>query len=300
MPMTGPGQRKASFQDADTICDIFTRAAELNRDHPQRTGSVIDLPDQGHMLITGDLHDHRVNFEKALRLANLADKPGNHLLLQEMIHGEKLVNGMDLSYRMSAETAAMQIRFPHRVHVLLSNHELAQVNGEDISKHGVSSIEAFYTGLSHVFGDETDRVHEAFAQWVRSLPLAVRCANGLFVAHSLPASRKRNDFDPMCLTRELSDDDLYGPDGSAHLMVWGRVIGQEWAEDLATMWNTHLFILGHQHAEMGYELLGDTMVILASDHDHGVALPVNLATAYTRVELVDAIVPFAALPAPRR
>jgi len=287
------------LRNPGVVIDLFTTVAEQNRAFDRRTGAVIDLADQGHMLITGDLHDHRVNFQKALRYANLAKMPGNHLLLQELIHGERLINGMDLSYRTAAEAAALQRDYPGRVHVLLSNHELAQINGEDIAKHGISSLDAFHAGLEYVFGDEANAVHDAYAEWVRSLPLAVRCENGVFCSHSLPAPRRRNDFDPMVLTRELTDADLSGPDGSAHLMVWGRNLAQGWADDLATLWNTGQFVLGHQHAEMGYEMCGETMLILASDHDHGVCLPINLAQPYTRAELVDAIIPLAALADPR-
>jgi hypothetical protein len=297
MPMSEPISSKPSFQDVQVVCEVFERAAEHNLEHPHRTGSLIDLPDEGHMLVAGDLHDHRVNFEKIVRLANLANKPGNQLVLQELIHGEKLVNGLDLSYRTSAQAAAMQIAFPNRVHVLLSNHELAQINGEEISKHGVSSIEAFHAGLEYVFGDEAERVHEAFAAWVRSLPLAVRTDTGLLIAHSLPATRKRETFDPAVLSRPLTDDDLAAPNGSAHLMVWGRTFGQAWVDDLATLWDVGLFVLGHQHADMGYELLGETVMVLASDHEHGVALPINLVQPYTRTQLTDAILPLAALPA---
>lgn len=299
MAMTQSPERVPSFSDAGTVSGVFLRAAEQNRADRAARGAVVDLGDDGHLLITGDLHDHGINFEKALRLANLANKPGNHLVLQELIHGEKLINGLDLSYRTSVKAAALQIRFPGRVHVLLSNHELAQVNGEDISKHGISSIEAFYGGLEYVFGEAADEVHEAFAAWVRSLPLAVRCANGLFIAHSLPSSRKRNVFDPMVLTRQLTAADMIGPEGSAHLMVWGRQIGQDWVNDLAKLWDTKLFVLGHQHAEMGYELQGQTLMILASDHDHGVALPISLSQSYTRAQLADAVLPFAAMPAGR-
>ena len=292
-------QAPRDLRDPMVVADLFNEAAEANLAFDLRRGAVIDLPDQGHMLITGDMHDHRVNFAKAVRFANLAKMPGNHLLLQELIHGERLVNGMDLSYRTAAEAAALQLQYPGRVHVLLSNHELAQINGEDIAKHGISSIDAFHAGLEYVFDDEAEAVHDAYAEWIRSLVLAVRCENGLFCAHSLPSPRKRADFDPMVLTRDLTDVDLLGPNGSAHLMVWGRNLAQGWADDLATLWNTEQFVLGHQHAEMGYELCGDTMLILASDHEHGVCLPVNLQHPYSRAELVDAILPFAAMSEPR-
>jgi hypothetical protein len=56
-----------------------------------------------------------------------------------------------------------------------------------------------------------------------------------------------------------------------------------------------LFVLGHQHADMGWEEIGESVLILNSDHDHGVALPVDLSKRYTRDELIEQILPLAAV-----
>jgi hypothetical protein len=91
------------------------------------------------------------------------------------------------------------------VFVLLSNHELAQVNGEDIMKHGISSVEAFDDGLDYVFDEQAEEVRAALHEYVYSYPLAVRCNNGVFCSHSLPTPRKRERFDPMVINRHLTD-----------------------------------------------------------------------------------------------
>lgn len=286
---------RLNVQNAGSVCDTLNRAAEANLACPLRSGALIDLGHEGRLTVAGDLHDHRDHFIKVCRFAALNESPRNYLVIQEMIHGEKLVNGLDLSYRLLVEAAALSLQFPDQVHLLLANHELAQINGDDISKHGVSSVAAFNQGLEFVFGDETDDVRLAIVRYVRSLPLALRCANGVMCCHSLPSQYHRARFDPMVLTRMPTREDLLGPTGSAYLLVWGRNIAQSWATDLASLWNVELFLLGHQPAEMGYELCGDTMIILNSDHEHGVVLPVNLAQRYSRVELVDEILPLAAM-----
>ncbi len=286
---------KVNVQNAEVVCDVLDRAAHANLNSPQRNGSVIDLPHHGQLLITGDLHDARINFAKVLSLAALGQSPDRHVILQEMVHGENLVNGVDLSYRMLVEAAALSLQYPQQVHTLLANHELAQINGDDISKHGVSSVDAFNDGIDFVFGDDGDAVRKAIIRYVKSFALAVRCANGIMCCHSLPHQRHREKFDPMVLTRTPNDHDLYGPKGSAYLMVWGRNIAQNWASDLASLWGCDEFVMGHQPAEMGYECAGDTMLILNSDHSHGVALPIDLAQRYNRVELIDQIIPLAAV-----
>jgi hypothetical protein len=46
---------------------------------------------------------------------------------------------------------------------------------------------------------------------------------------------------------------------------------------------------------MGYDIQGTSMLILASDHDHGMALPIDLAKKYDMDGLVGEMVPLAAV-----
>ena len=133
--------------------------------------------------------------------------------------------------------------------------------------------------------------------FIHSFPMAVRCANGVMCCHSLPAPRKIETFDKSLLDRLPTDEDLTSQHGGgdAYLMVWGRHHTQKVADELAEAWGAEVFVLGHQPAEMGYETQGQTMLILASDHEHGVALPIDLSRRYTRDELVEEIVPLAAV-----
>ena len=84
--------------------------------------------------------------------------------------------------------------------------------------------------------------------------------------------------------------DLQGPNGSAHLMVWGRRLTQELADDLGEQWGVKVFVVGHQGVEMGYEECGDSMLIINSHHAHGVAVPIDLSKTYTRDSLMEEVV----------
>lgn len=289
--------QQIDLRNAETVCSLLEQAGEINLHCPLRSGSVIDLPDRGNLVASGDLHDNRLHLKKLVNLAELHVAPTNHLLLQEVVHGGKMINGLDLSYLTLMDVAVLQLRFPGQVHMLLANHELAQINGDDISKGGISYVETFNEGLDFVFGDDADSVRQMITFYVRTFPLAVRCANGLMCCHSLPATARSRTFDPLVLTRVPTIDDLKGPGGAAYCMVWGRSFSQDWADSLAQLWNCRLFVLGHQPADMGYELRGDTMMILNSDHEHGVALPVDLSHEYSRIELVENIIPLAAVKA---
>lgn len=278
------------LDDPALVADLLHQTAELNRDDPRRSACVIDLPDQGKLLATGDLHDNTPALQRIVKQAKLERSPHHHLVLHELIHGPTRLNGMDLSIRTLARACAVKCAYPDQVCFLLSNHELAQRRQEHVFKEGGSDIDAFNQGLEHLYDDAASQVHQAFDAYVDSLPLAIRCANGIMIAHSLPSPRKIELFDKAVLDRQLTSED-YESKGSATLMVWGRNQTQKIAQELADAWNVNTFILGHQQAEMGWEEKAHNILILASDHGHGMCLPIDLTQTYTRDDLIENVIP---------
>lgn len=272
------------------VVDLLEDAAQAMTECPHRRGSCVHLQ-HGRVVMTGDLHDHVLNLGRILPLARLEQNPDHHLILHEIIHGHRRVNGRDLSLRSLLRVASLVRLFPHQVHVLLSNHELAQVRSEGILKDGVSLVEAFDEGLEFLYGDEASEVRVALGRFVGAYPLAVKCSNGVLCAHSLPSPRVMETFDPTVLDRVLDPKDLRSG-GSAHQMVWGRYLSQNVADKLAAAWGVQQFVLGHQPAEYGYETQAQSVLILASDHDRGMALPMDLREPVKdRDELIAKLVP---------
>jgi len=122
----------------------------------------------------------------------------------------------------------------------------------------------------------------------------VRCPNRIFISHSLPADRYANKFDPRILKRQLKINDIVKP-GSAYLLTWGRSHSQQLLDKMAEELDADFFILGHQRQEHGCCLAGTNLIILASDHDHGCILPIDLARSYTIKELLNLVIPLAAI-----
>ncbi len=286
---TGPDLR-----DADAVADLFRQAQRSNLDTPDRAGAVVDLPDTGRLLMTGDLHDNAQNYQRLLKLASLDDGLGNRLILHEVIHGPNLVNGLDLSVRMLARIAALKCRYPEQVFILQSNHELAQLRHEGILKEGRDTVESFDEGIDFLYANKADEVREAMNGYLRSLLLGVRCANGIFASHSIPSNNRMKRFDPAVIDRVPTAEDL-SEKGDVYHMVWGRNQTQATADALAEAWGCKQFVMGHQPAEMGYEPQEETMLILASDHSHGVALPIDLARTYDQEQLIGALIPLASV-----
>ncbi len=284
------------------MADTFRAATAAARDDPRRNGSTVHLTGPGRIWVTGDLHDHTLNYRRILRAAGLDHPAANghdQVLLQEVIHGPDQINGMDLSVRMLARCADLKRRFPQRVVVLQSNHELAQLRGERIAKEGVSVVEAFEQGINFLYGDQAPDVRDAMHGYLQALPLAARThpadgRPGVLMTHSLPAPKHIEEFDPGVLDRDTTDTDL-SPGGSAYALVWGRYHNLKVTGELAEAWGVGALVVGHQPADVGWKAVAENTLILASDHGHGQALPLDAYQHYTRDELIAALVPLASV-----
>lgn len=276
------------LQDADTVCDLLHAGAHANMRAATREGSIDRIKFPGTLIATGDLHDNPLNLMRLVKLGNMdaesavlenPDSP-THLVLHEVIHSDRLTNGMDFSYRGLTRIAALKAHFPERVHTLLANHELSQLVGAGIVKDGVRVVEAFNDAVNFAFGDDADRVNAAIRVFIRSMPLALRCVcpRGEFlVSHSLPPPAMMQRFDPSILNRELTDDDYEPRRGSAYIMVWGRGYDADLLEDLVERWGISFFIVGHEKADNGVHFVPPNAIVLNSDTDRGVYLPIDLS-----------------------
>ncbi len=281
--------------NAEAVTEIFDRAAGALRGSPRRSGSVVRLPASGRLLVTGDLHDNPVHLEKIMRLARLEASSEHHVVLHELIHGERLINGMDFSHRVLARVAGLVVGRPGQVHPLLGNHELAQMTGRAVSKGAGNSVEQFNDALEFVYGDAAATVSGAIGRFIRAMPIALKSESGLLCAHSLPGAAAMGRFDCGLLERDLQEEDYRSGEGSAHLMVWGRRHTPEQIETLADRWQVTLFCLGHQHAETGIEIKGPRVVVLNSDHELARVLPVDLAALPSPEEALGSAIALAAV-----
>lgn len=285
--------------DADQVIETFAAAGDENRLSPMRKGQVVTLPAQGEVWMTGDIHDHRTNFSKFLKAANLAANPQRHIVLHELIHGDHYdASGAEDSWRTLYQAAQAKCNFPNQVHFLLANHDLAQIHGEGIMKAGQSVCEAFNAAVQRDFGDRATLVTVAITEFLLTLPLAIRCPNGLFFCHSLPNDEQIKTFDFSVFDRDpLRPEDYRRKTGPVYQLIWGRKTTPAGAAMFADQVAARMIVTGHQPQDMGYAVNGDRHLIIASDHNHGVFLPVNLDQNYDMDLLVRSLKKFVALGA---
>jgi hypothetical protein len=278
-----------------TIIDLLELGTEANNADDFRRGNLIHLPSEGELVVTGDLHGHCRNFERIVTYADLQNNPDRHVVLQEIIHGgPEDSQGGCLSYRLLFDAVRYKLSFPNRVHIVIGNHDTAFINNSEVMKMGKEMNRAFRLALDREFGRAGADVELAIKQLLFSQPLAIKCANRIWISHSLPSDRHIKKFDPKILDKQLNINDVVRP-GSVYLLTWGRKHSQELLDKLAESFDIDTFILGHQPQEKGWCKAGDNLLIIASDHDHGCLLTINLSKSYTIEQLIDCIVPLSSI-----
>ena len=278
-----------------TIIDLLNRGVQANHEDLFRQGNVICLGAHGTLIATGDLHGHKRNFERIVKFSDLANNPDRHVLLQEIIHGGlEDDRGGCLSYRLLFDVVRYKLEFPNQVHVIMGNHDSAFICDNEVIKNGKDMNRAIRSALNSEFQQDSQAVIEAINQLLFSQPLAVRCENRIWLSHSLPSDRHFDDFDRQIFDRPLTHADTSKP-GSAYLLIWGRKHSQELLDKMANLLDADIFILGHQAQESGWSQAGNNLIIIASDHNHGCIIPIDLASSYTTEQLIDALVPLTSI-----
>ena len=281
---------------SDPVIESFGAATEENLGDPLRAQQIVTLPAEGEVWIAGDMHDHRRNFDKLLKAADLPNNPQRHLILQELIHGEHFdESGAEESWQILLRAAELKADHSNQVHFLLANHDLSQIQGKGIMKGSISVCEAFNKGVKKAFGSSGGMVQVAITEFLLSFPLAIRLPNGIFCCHSLPQDEQVPEFDFTVFNRELTGPDFARGTGPVYQLIWGRQITPVGVAQFAEKVGASIFVTGHQPQEMGYGVNGDQHLIIASDHNQGVVLQLDLSKTYDVPTLVRRLKKFVAM-----
>src|SRR5690606_12117644 len=181
----------STIEHSENVIATYQAAAEANRKTPDRVGNVVGITAElaDEVMITADLHGNRRNFTAIRRVAALDQHPRRHLVLQEVCHGGPTYpgNGGCMSHTMLEDVAQLKAQYPHQVHFLMSNHELAELTDYPILKQKKMLNLLFRLGMQEAYGPALEKVREAALPFLRSCPLAVRLPGGVVVCHSAPA-----------------------------------------------------------------------------------------------------------------
>ena len=260
---------------ADYVMRLMADAAKAVAANPFRRGNLIELPAQGDVVITGDLHGHLHNFRRIVKAADLPGHPRRHLVLQELLHA-MYTDTPDRSHELLEEVAILKNVYPARVHLILANHDLAELLGLDVLKKGRSVLRAFAEAIEEAYSFNKDVVRKAYLRFLRSLPWAAATATGLFICHSVPPQKHLGLFSRQLFTEPDADAEL-SKTSPAFYLTWGRDLTGATAADFARRVGASLIITGHHPCRNGHAQPNPHTVILDSKDANGayVVLPLD-------------------------
>jgi len=210
--------------DPDRLLRTLYKAVDAVRQTPGRSGRFVQLQDAAEVLVAGDMHGHLSNFQAVYQVADLANHPRRHLILQELIHGKSLYpGGGDKSHQLLDLFAALKLQFPGQVHMLLGNHELAQWTNRLVMKNDKDLNTLFQEGVVEAYGvgKGTD-IYNVYLRLFGILPLALRTSNRIFLSHSLPREKFLDKFELRHLETDAFPPEDLSVGGTAYELLWGR------------------------------------------------------------------------------
>jgi hypothetical protein len=271
--------------DPSRLLRTLQRAVQAFRDTPGRRGRIVYLTDAEDVMVVGDLHGNVENFRSALNIAQLNLHPKRHLVLQELIHGPfHYGDGTDKSHQLVDLVSALKCKHPQQVHLILGNHELAQMMAQDIVKTEAALNASFRRGVAYAYGADARKIYETYRNLFDVVPLAVRTPNRVFVSHSLPAAKHIARFNISALEKDRLEaakflqllikhtanaDDLekydqqdYAPGGPIYAMLWGRDTRPTTVGAFLRKVDCDLLITGHIRCPEGFSTPNEKQLIL--------------------------------------
>jgi hypothetical protein len=275
---------------AEQVIAMCRQAAAANRACSGRRGNLVSLcpPIADDVMIVADLHGNRLNFERLVRIADMANHPRRHLIMQEVCHGGPEYPGEGggcMSHLLLEDCIRLKAEFPDRFHFLLSNHELAELSDFPICKSRRMLNLVFRCGVNEMYGEAGERVREAYLEFLAACPLAVRLSSGIFISHSLPENCDKRPFDVSVLERPLTCAD-FKSGSEAFRLVWGRDFRPANADAFARQVGAELLIHGHEPCEAGFSAPNARQVILDGCCSHAAYLVLPVGPKLTHADVV--------------
>ncbi len=235
---------------------------------------VLRLPDHGRLLVCTDLQGCLRDFQRFVQIFEqaLLDHHGDaHVLFTgDLIHGphidpEDWPDFLGEYYRdASGEVvmgfAELSARYPGRVHALLGNHEHGHIGGPHTAKFAADEVALLEQILGPAATARMRSIIQTFA-----LAAVTKC--GAVFTHGAPAAQ----IDSIA---ELEAADLSGAHYASPLdvldtpvvgkILWARSATEAEARRFLRALNGTISIYGHDVIPEGYEINGDTQMVVST------------------------------------
>ena len=235
---------------------------------------VLRLPDHGRLLVCTDLQGCLRDFQRFVQIFEqaLVDQHGDaHVLFTgDLIHGPHIDPEdwpdflgeyyRDASGEVMMGFAELSARYPGRVHALLGNHEHGHIGGPHTAKFAADEVAL----LEQILGPAATARMRSIIQTF-SLAAVTRC--GAVFTHGAPAAQIDSIAD-------LEAADLSGAHYASPLdvldtpvvgkILWARSATEAEARRFLRAMNGTISIYGHDVIPEGYEVNGDTQMVVST------------------------------------
>ena len=175
---------------------------------------LIELPLKGKALIITDLHGNLGDYNRYMEIWTEFNDKNNHLILTgDFIHSS-FVNDGSLEI---IDSVKKHYENEENFHVLLGNHEWAQILDESIYKYGLNQTQDFKGLVYKKYGDKTSVKMEFYKKFFNTLAIAVRTENKVLISHAGPSQHLKNEDDIKNISNNQYSNNLI-----LYEMVWNR------------------------------------------------------------------------------
>ena len=238
------------------------------------------------VMVTGDVHGHRRNFDRIRRIAALDGHPRRHLVLQEVCHGGPSYphDAGCMSHTILEDVAALKAKYPERVHFILGNHELAELSDYPIQKNRQLLNLLFRQGLQQMYGPAAEEVRQAILRFLVELSAGGPAAAGSVHLAQLARGRRPSGIRPVGPRPRARGRGLFRASGRFPAGVGPRLPPRE-RPGVCRTGRGQVLITGHEPCREGFVAPNDLQIILdcCGDKAAYVILPVGVELSHAEI-----------------
>ena len=146
---------------------------------------LIELPAKGRALIVTDLHGNIDDFYNYIELwDDFQSKDSHFILCGDFIHA--VDSELDNSIQIVNEVMKLTKKYDN-FHALMGNHEHATLTDEIVIRGATDMTAKFRNEVQEMFGPQWEEHMDTYKAFFKTLPIAVKTANGVFISHAGPA-----------------------------------------------------------------------------------------------------------------
>jgi Icc-related predicted phosphoesterase len=228
-----------------------------NNDH-----SLVTLPKKGNAMIITDLHGNLNDYNYFMNIWEDFKSKNNHLI----ITGDFIQNCSDHDKSIEIlDSIKYNIENDNNFHVLLGNHEWSVITGSPIFKAGENLSLKFENLIKIRFENKWQQKLEYYKEFFKTLPIAVKTENKVFISHAGPPNGIQSLDDVINIKKlgYLNNEKLFE-------ILWNRYknYSKEDINSFLKKVGCNVMIIGHTPVN-GTKLIGKNQLIISSSYSKG-------------------------------